>query len=350
VRRVGFAVPGALTIPTGGYAYDRRIIGELGALGWQVDTINLGEGFPKPSATLRSAARQQLATQPRDRPLVIDGLAFGALPEVAIDLEASHRLIALVHHPLALEAGLSPEQADALRASERRALAGARHVIVTSVFTARLLASDYDVPPEQITVVRPGNDPVAPARGGNNGEISLLAVGAVVPRKGYDVLIAALAPLRDLPWRLTIVGDRTRAPQHAALLDADITRLALGQRIACTGAIPDERLASLYDTADVFVLASRFEGYGMAFADAIARGLPVIATAAGATSETVPADASMLVAPDDVSALSDALRRVITDPAVRKSLARNAAARASELPSWRQSAELFSQVLSAAVL
>jgi glycosyltransferase involved in cell wall biosynthesis len=347
VRSVGFAVPGALTIPTGGYAYDRRIITELGALGWRVETINLGDGYPQPSAERRSAAHKMLAAQPNDRPLVVDGLAFGALPEVALAVGATHGLIALVHHPLALEAGLSPEQAHALRASEQQALTCARGVIVTSPFTGRLLASDYAVPPDRIAVVPPGNDRVAPARGTMGGETSLLAVGAIVPRKGYDVLIAALAPLRDLPWRLTIVGDRTRDAETAARLEAEVARLSLEERVTITGVVSSERLAELYASADLFVLASRFEGYGMAFAEAIAHGLPIVGTTAGAIAETVPAHAGILVAPDDVTALSDALRQVIADPVSRERLALSARASATALPTWRQSAELFSQVISA---
>jgi glycosyltransferase involved in cell wall biosynthesis len=347
VRSVAFAVPGALTIPTGGYAYDRRIVEEMKALGWEVETLNLGEDYPRPSTQSRAAARERLAAQPGDRPMVIDGLAFGAIPDVAADLRASHYLIALVHHPLALEAGLSPDEAKALRASERQALASARKVITTSAFTARLLASDYDVPAERLTVVRPGNDPVVRARRAVNDEIVLLAVGAVVPRKGYDVLIAALASLRDLRWRLTIVGDRTRDVENAARLESTVARCLLEERITFTGAVSTERLSELYSGADLFVLPSRFEGYGMAFAEAIAHGLPIVGTLAGAIVETVPANAGILVEPDDVLALSDALRRLITDPALRNVLATGARSGATALPTWRQSAELFSQVLAA---
>jgi glycosyltransferase involved in cell wall biosynthesis len=347
VRSVAFAVPGALTIPTGGYIYDRRIVEEMRALGWQVETLNLGEGYPRPSAQSRAAARERLAAQPGDRPMVIDGLAFGAIPDVANDLRASHHLIALVHHPLALEAGLSSDEAEALRASERRALVSARKVITTSAFTARLLASDYDVPTERLTVVRPGNDPIVPARRAINDEVALLAVGAVVPRKGYDVLIAALASLRDLRWHLTIVGDRTRDVETAAQLESAVARCLLRERITFTGAVSTERVAELYADADLFALASRFEGYGMAFAEAIAHGLPIVGTTAGAIAETVPANAGILVEPDDVPALSDALRRLITDHVLRDVLATGARSGATTLPTWRQSAELFSQVLVA---
>ena len=124
-----------------------------------------------------------------------------------------HPLIAVVHHPLALELGLSMAMANELRASERAALAVSRRVVVTSRPTARVLAADYNVAMERITVAIPGNDPVAAANGSDDGIVRLLSVGAVVPRKGFDVLIAALAMLTELPWQLTIAGDRTRDPR-----------------------------------------------------------------------------------------------------------------------------------------
>jgi len=349
VSRVVFAVPGALTIPTGGYAYDARIIAGLRGRGWGVDVLDLGDGFPRPSPQALSAAHARLAALPRQDPIVIDGLAFGVLPDAATKLAASHRLIALVHHPLALEAGLSPREAEALRRSECRALAAARHVIVTSAFTARLLVSDYAVPEERVTIVRPGNDRVAPGRGCGQETVSLLAVGAIVPRKGYDVLLVALASLRDLPWRLTIAGDRSRDADTAARLDADLARFKIADRVRCAGAVSAQELAALYAGADLFVLPSRFEGYGMAFAEAIAYGVPVIGTTAGAIPETVPASAGVLVPPDDTAALSAALRQLIEDPARRHRLAASARAAAAELPTWPHAAELFAQAITASM-
>ncbi len=212
VKRFAFAVPGDLATPTGGYAYDRRMIAELGDLGWQVDLLDLGEGFPWPSDATRAAALTQLLSIPAGRTIVVDGLALGALPEAASQLAGRNPLLALVHHPLALEAGLSDEQADTLRSSERAALSTVRGVVVTSASTARLVAADYGVPAASITIAKPGSDPAPPAQGSRDGVVRLLSVGAVVPRKGFDVLIAALATLGDLPWQLTIAGDRTRDP------------------------------------------------------------------------------------------------------------------------------------------
>jgi glycosyltransferase involved in cell wall biosynthesis len=346
-RSFAFAVPGDLDTPTGGYAYDRRMIAELERLGWHADVLDLGSEFPRPSAAARSAAQAQLEAVPKGRCIVIDGLALGVLPEAAVALHASHKVVALVHHPLALETGLSPAEADALRESERAALAAVHHVIVTGAATARLLASDYAIAAARISVVPPGVDPVAPGRAGGDGTVALLSVGALVPRKGYDVLLAALATITHLPWRLTIAGARDRSPATAAALDATIATLALADRVTLAGAVADDRLSGLYAEADLFVLASRFEGYGMALAAAIAHGVPVIATRAGAIPETVPAGAGILVAPDDAPALAAALCRVIENAQERHRLAAGARAAAAQLPAWSQSARIFSSVLEA---
>ena len=343
VNEVVFAVPGDLANPTGGYAYDRRIIEGLAALGWRTVVADLGDGFPFPTTEARAAARTRLAALPIGPPIVIDGLAFGALPEAAAALGATHPLVALVHHPLALETGLSAAASASLRASERAALACARHVIATSTTTARLLAADYDVPSERLSVVEPGTERVATRPRRVESVIALLSVGAVVPRKGYDVLVAALARLKHLPWRLVIAGDCGRSVDTFRQLVADIAALGLSDRVQLAGTVTAEELASLYASADLFVLPSRFEGYGMAYAEAIAHGVPVIGTNAGAIPETVPADAGVLVPPDDVDMLAATLQRLMNNPAERERLA--AGARATAFPSWRGQAALFARAL-----
>jgi glycosyltransferase involved in cell wall biosynthesis len=347
-RPVVFAVPGDLDTPTGGYTYDRRMIAELKQLGWAVEVLDLGDEYPRPSPAARAATRAKLAAVPPDTPIVIDGLAFGVLPDIAVVLSRTHCLIGLVHHPLALESGLAPAEAQALGASERAALAATRHVVATSQAVGRLLVSDFAVAPERLTVAPPGSDQALPARGSRDGTLALLAVGALVPRKGYDVLIAGLARLDDLPWRLTIAGDRTRDPATAARLERDIARANLSARVTLAGAVSAECLDALYVGADLFVLPSRFEGYGMVFAEAIAHGLPVIGTTAGAIPDTVPAAAGLLVPPDDVDALAAALRRLIVDAGERDRLAAAARAAAARLPTWAGSAALFSRAIEAA--
>lgn len=341
VKRVVFAVPGSLDTPTGGYAYDKRIMAELRQLGWDVQCLDIGDGFPSPDETTRSAARSLLSKIPGGQPIVIDGLALGVLPDVAAEVAGRRPLLGLVHHPLALEWGLSADRADALRRSERAALASVRQVVVTSPATAKLVASGYGVPAERITIAKPGNDPAPRARGSRDGTPHLLSVGAVTPRKGFDILVAALATLAELPWRLTIAGDPTRDPGEAARLQTSISEHRLSGRIAVVGEVSSDRLAALYDEADLFVLASRFEGYGMAYSEALSRGLPVIGTRAGAIPDTVPQAAGLLVSPGDVAELSAALRRLIADAELRQKFADGAWASAETLPTWRQSAAIF---------
>ena len=345
VKRFAFAVPGDLATPTGGYAYDRRVIVELGELGWQIDLLDLGEGFPWPTEATRAAALTQLLSIPAGRAIVVDGLALGVLPEATSQLAGRNPLLALVHHPLALEAGLSDEQAEILGHSERAALSTVQGVVVTSASTARLVVADYGVPAKRVMVARPGSDPAPVAQGSQDGVVRLLAVGAVVPRKGFDVLIAALATLADLPWQLSIAGDRTRDRTAVARLDADIARHGLQDRVAVLGAVSPQHLATLYAQADAFALASHFEGYGMAYAEAVAHGLPVIGTHGGAIPDTVPPEAGLLVPSGDVAAFAGALRRVIGDGELRRRLANGARAAALQLPTWRQSAEVFARAL-----
>jgi glycosyltransferase involved in cell wall biosynthesis len=345
VKQFAFAVPGDLATPTGGYAYDKRMIVELDRLGWQIDIVNLGDGFPWPDKKTHGKAEAQLMMAPKGSTIVADGLALGVLPEAARRLRPNHVLIALVHHPLALETGLTATQAEILHTSERAALAAAKHVIVTSETTAQQLVTGYAVPGDKITVARPGNDAAAFAKGSRDGIVRLLSVGALTPRKGFDVLIAALATLTGLPWQLTIVGDPTRDPKTAARLDADIARYALGGQIKVLGAVSPEQLAELYAEADVFALASRLEGYGMAYAEAIAYGLPVVGTSAGAIPVTVPAGSGILVAPDDPVAIAEALRRIIEDTDERQSLGASARAAAARLPTWQASAQIFARAL-----
>jgi glycosyltransferase involved in cell wall biosynthesis len=250
-----------------------------------------------------------------------------------------------VHHPLALETGLHDAEAAALRKSERVALACARRIIATSDATARLLVADYGVPVDRLTVVQPGTDRAALAPRSPGEALRMLAVGAIVPRKAYDVLVEALAQLKDRRWQLVIVGDPTRSPDTATRLVEAIARYGLTDRIEFTGPVTWGRLVELYSAVDLFVLPSRFEGYGMAYAEAIAHGVPVVGTNAGAIPDTVPPGAGILIPPDDVAALTATLRRLIDNAPERERLAAGARARAASFPTWRVQAELFATVL-----
>jgi glycosyltransferase involved in cell wall biosynthesis len=347
--RVTFVVPGDLASLTGGYGYDRKMIVGLGARDWAVDVVELVDGFPCPHATVIEQAAAQIASIPDGSTVVADGLAFGALPDLVAMHAARLRWVALVHHPLALESGLHASQRQQLFEGERRALAQARRVIVTSAATARALA-DYAVAAPRLRVVEPGTAAAPLARGSAaaDGALSLLCVATLVPRKGHVLLIEALAGLQDLDWTLHCVGSTTRDAAAASHVRAAIAGHGLGARVHLHGEVDDAALQDFYDRADVFVLPSLHEGYGMALAEALARGLPVVSSTAGAIADTVPADAGLLVPPGDGLALRLALARVLEEPALRARLAEGARAARQQLPTWAQAVERFASVLQEA--
>jgi glycosyltransferase involved in cell wall biosynthesis len=331
---VVFAIPGDINLPTGGYTYDRRVLTLLARFGVTARHLELPAGYPAPSATDLDATARAFAETPKGAVLMVDGLAYGAIPTGVIQ-RANSPIVALVHHPLCLETGLAEARAAELRASETAALTLARRVIVTSRTTARTLVEEFGVTSNKLTVAEPGTDP-APRAPGSSGTLQLLAVGSVVPRKGYDILVRALERVAaPAAWELTIVGAMDRSPQTTAALEAQITQSPLAARVRMIGDLPERALADMYARSDVLVLSSLYEGYGMVLTEALARGLPIVTTTGGAAAETVPDGAALKVAPGDVDALADALQRVIADTALRQRLADAAWAFAqTSLPRW----------------
>jgi glycosyltransferase involved in cell wall biosynthesis len=260
-----------------------------------------------------------------------------------------------VHHPVALETGLDPLEAERYGALERSALGYVRRVITTSQWTARALAAE-GVPIAQLRVAEPGvdrrktrgsSDPKAAAAlpGMPNEVVNLLCVGTLTPRKGHAVLLEALNEIRDRAWHLTCAGSLLRDAPTVAAIQRQIERFSLRRRVSLLGDLDRDALERQYARADVFVLPSYLEGYGMALAEAVSFGLPVISTTAGAIPETVPADASILVAPGDSRALAKALASVIDDPARRAALAATARAARASMPTWATAATKFAAAL-----
>jgi len=351
MRNLIFVYPGDLTTPTGGYAYDRRMIEGLERCGWQIQLISLGEGYPFINQTQSDYARSKLLSLTRGVPVVIDGLALGALPDLAPEIASRHPLIALIHHPLAFEYGLSDPEIIHLKQSETQALKNVAGVIANSPATARDLNQHYGINPEIVHVVLPGTDPIRrfepmkPWCVDFCSSINLLSVGSIIPRKGFHDLIPALEPLIDLPWTLSIAGDTSRNAEAYERLIMDIKHFQLEGRIHILGVVSNDELENLYAKADIFVLASLFEGYGMVYAEAMAHGLPIIATSGGAIPDTVPEEAGLLVTPGDIPALTLALKKLITDSTYRAQLSTGALQASLLQPTWEDAIQNFETTL-----
>jgi glycosyltransferase involved in cell wall biosynthesis len=335
---------------TGGYVFDSRIVEALRGRGRRIDVLGLEGRFPLADERARRAMARALATLPDGARVVIDGLAMGGLPETIAPHADRLRIVALVHHPLAEETGLEPAAREGLRDSETRALALARRVIVTSRHTARGL-DRYGVPAGRRRVVEPGVDPAPLAASAldleRQGPHRLLCVASLIPRKGHHVLLEALAGLADRDWACTAIGSHARDPEHAAALVAETHRLGLGERLCWPGEADAGGLVEAYHRADLFVLPSHFEGYGMVVTEALSRGLPVVTTTGGALVDTLPPGAGIAVPPGDAGALGEALAAWCDDAGLRRRLRRGARQARAALSDWDVAAERFAAALDA---
>lgn len=338
-----FAIPGDLHAATGGYRYDREVLALLPEFGVNVYHLALPGSFPTPTDDDLALTRQLLGQLHPETPILFDGLAYSALPpDLLADLRSP--VVALVHHPLAYETGLLAEQKAHFMTSERVALSHAQAVVVSSPLTARVLTEDFQVPPGKLTIAEPGTEPALRATGAGS-PFTMLAVGSIIPRKGYLGLIDALAALSNPDWHLIIAGSPEHDPAEANRLREAV--LASGKRgqITIAGKVSNRELTELYARADLFVMPSLYEGYGMVLAEALARGLAIVCTTGGAAADTAPDAAAIKVPPGDAAALGAALDAVMRDKGQRMSLSEAAWRAGQSLPRWPTTARKIADVL-----
>jgi glycosyltransferase involved in cell wall biosynthesis len=323
--------------PSGGNAYDRRVCRGLAALGWRVREHAVRGAWPSPSPAERAGLARVLATVPDDAIVLLDGLVASTVPDVLQPHARRLRLVVLVHMPLGDDA-------------ECEVLASTSAVVTTSAWTRRRLLDLYALPAGRVHVATPGVEP-APVVPGSDAGSQLLCVAAVTPHKGHDLLTAALATITDLPWSCVCVGALSRDPGFVDRLRRQRSAYGLTDRIRFVGPRTADELDAAYAAADLLVLASRGETYGMVVTEALARGVPVLATAANGLPEALgrAPDGSlpgMLVEPDDPAALAGALRRWLSEADLRRRLRRSACDRRPTLTSWAATSKVVSSVLN----
>lgn len=333
-----FLLPGSLATVSGGYRYDRVMIDGLRGLGHTVEVVELGADDALGDPNLPSAARAAWAALPADTLPVIDGLALRGFAPLAPEI-AARRTIGLIHHPIALEPDWPDADRAALTAEERALFPAFAKVIVTSDWTSRALVG-FGVDPARVVVVRPGTQPAPRTRFAASG-CEILALGSLEPRKGHRMLLRALSRLWDLDWHLTLAGQGADA---AALRDLAV-ELKIADRVSLPGVLAGAALEAQWAKTDLFALATRFEGYGMAIAEALARGIPPVITNGGAAGSVVPDGAGSVTAVDDVVTYSKVLRRLIFDTDLRRDLAEAAWQAGQSLPDWPQQITLFAHAL-----
>lgn len=343
MRACAFAIPGDHRQKTGGFIYERRLLEGLQATGRPVSHIVLpaeAAGAEQSAAVQAEVAR--LLALPQGLPLILDGLAFAAMQTETLARLACP-VVAMLHHPMGREDGLAPDLSRRLLAQEAANLAHAAHVVVTSQHTRQTYIR-LGAGPARITVALPGYDgPRALPRVEAGPRI--LSVGLLARRKGHDVLIRALGQVADLDWTARIVG-KTHDPAVAAELAALIAELRLAERIELAGEISDAALSEAYRSARIFALATRYEGYGMALAEALCHGLPIVTCDTGAVPDTV-GDAALLAPPGDAEVFAAHLRMLLTSASARRDLGERSRRLGRALPVWPETAAIMGAVLDA---
>ena len=349
MRPIVLVVPGRLCERTGGYLYDRRIIDGLRRRGWTVDVLELDASFPYPTPVAMEHAARALAAVRAETIAIVDSLALGAMPDLVTREASRLRIVALVHLPLAAASDLDRETAARFDEGERRALRAAALVIVTGKATLPLIAR-HELDPGRVVVAEPGTDRAPLARRSNGHPLELLSVATLNPEKGHERLLAALAAVPNVEWRLTCAGSLTRHPATTDRVRTAIARFGLEDRVLLAGDLDGPALAACYDRADVFVLATRQETYGMAVAEAVAHGLTVVATMTGAIPELLGDGAGLLVPVGDTPALVEALSRVLSDAGLRARLADGARRMRDRLPTWEETAGRIAAALDSLLI
>jgi glycosyltransferase involved in cell wall biosynthesis len=340
----GFDHPGQ---PSGGNIYDRRVCAGLAEAGWEVLVTTVAAAWPVPGSAARAALARIVSAIADGETVLIDGLIASPAAAQLLPHAGRLRMTVLLHMPLATDAG--PHHDARPERSERAVLRAAAGVVVTSEWTRRQVLTRYAIPACRVHVAQPGVDrvtaPARPVRG------QLICVGVLGRHKGQDLLVEALAGLADRDWHCVLAGSLDRDPAFVEQLQARITRLGYDHRVWLAGVLTGAALSHAYATADLLVVPSRSETYGMTVTEALAHGLPVLAAAVGGLPEALgfTADGTrpgQLIPVGDPAALAAALAGWLGDERHRDRIRAAARERQSTLRGWEQTAQKIAHALT----
>jgi glycosyltransferase involved in cell wall biosynthesis len=348
VTSVHVVVPDGIddpTRPSGGNTYDRQVCRELISAGWSVHEHALAGFWARPDAASFAALARVMQAIPDGAVVLLDGLIASTAPDVLVPQARRLRLVVLVHMPL----GNRPVDEGAL-ARERAVLSAGLGVITTSAWTRRRLLELYSLPADRVHVAEPGVEAAELVLGSDAGG-RLLCVAAVRFDKGHDVLLEALEMISDDSWHCVCVGSLDRDRVFVEELRA--RHRGLDGRVEFAGPRTGADLARSYAAADLLVLASRAETYGMVVTEALARGVPVVATDVGGVTEALGSVADgrlpgVLVPPEDPVALAAVLRAWLRNAELRGRWRRAARERRESLSGWSRTASTIADVLAGA--
>lgn len=385
--KIAFIIYGSVDQISGGYLYDREVVSALRKKNDHVTFVSLRQ-LPYVLSVLQWCSPRLIKLLRKgvwmreDNPadcVVIDELVHPSIWFAATRTGSrGPRLVLLVHHLRSKERRAQFETIVA-RAFEKTLINSADMIVVNSRTTARTVEQLLRKPCT-VLICPPGRDtflgcaqngiekkkppPVETERkktgAGKNTPVELLAVGNLIRRKGYTLLIHALSRLCGLEWRLTIAGNDMADPKYTRTLKRNIRTLGMEENISITGIVSAERLAALYGSADIFVFPTQYEGYGISLAEAMSFGLPYVAMNSGAVVELTGfggapgreedrgiriTEGGFLTDPDDSAALSTSLKKLITDAGLREQLGAESLHLASSLSRWRDTGNCFVSAL-----
>lgn len=343
--KVLFLVPGDINLPTGGYRYDKHMLTNWQKAGRDVTLVCVEGNYPFPSKLEIADAVASVEKLPDADIAVVDGLLGGANPQLMEALGQKMKVVALIHHPLCLENGLERQEARMLEEREGEGLKHVSHVIAVSPATRNAVCDLFGFDDGRIDIVLPGVERGKASRGSDDATLNLLCVGSVIERKGHRFLIEALAGLKAFQWRLDCMGSTAFDEALFETLQNMLVAHNLEDRIVFHGAVCEETIEAAYQKADVFVLPSLYEGYGMVYAEAIVRGIPVIGTTAGAIAQTVPDGCGILVEPENTEALGEALETMISNSELRQKFRAQTLLAEASFPTWESAASRFYEIL-----